>query len=190
MSSENSEIIPAPAVMPGAEVQSGRFARVREHLSNRKWRYLGGVAAASAVLSFTNNPYSELKEDVIEAAPYVVTGVVASEVAFTVGGAMMLGAVGEKIANPLKIKERIPEIAERANSSKLFKAGFIINTVGAVGDFAVISTGVIDEMPVESYGLLGLTLGDLALTVAIRKGILNGINQDRQIEGPEAATIT
>ena len=162
------------------ENEVGLFRRFSKWARKRKTALVLGAAGLSTAATLTLNPISELKDDVIEAAPYVGAGVVASEVAFVVGGAMMLGAIGEKIGNPLKIKEKIPEIATKADTSRMFKAGFWINATGAVGDFAVISTGVVASMPVESYPTLSLTLLDLGATIDVRKMILDGIESNAQ----------
>jgi hypothetical protein len=95
---------------------------------------------------------------------------------------MMLTSVGDKIGNPITIKKRTKEIAAKANNSNLFKTGFVVNTAGAVGDFAVISTGVMKELPPTSWGVLSLTLVDLGLTVAVRKGIINSIRNNSSEE--------
>lgn len=155
-----------------------RRMRFKDWVSKRKGRIAFGLAGASVTATLINNPLSELKDDVIEAAPWVAAGVGISEAAFCVGAAMMIAAVGDKIGNPLKLKNKVPSIAEKANNSKMFKAGFWINAGGAVGDFAVISTGVLAQLPKESYPTLSLTLLDLGATIAVRKAILSGIENN------------
>lgn len=178
-----ADVLPEPSV----NQELTRIDRVKSWISERKTKLAIGAAAASALVTLTINPLEDLKEDVMEAAPWVGGGVAASELAFVVGAGMMVASVGEKVGNPLKIKGRIPEIAQKANSSILFKAGFVLNTTGAVGDFAVISAGVLKDMPVESYPMLSLTLLDLGVTVAVRKAIMNGINNN--IEPPDPVAI-
>lgn len=165
-----------------------RFERFRSWVGERKTHIAIGIAGLSLAATLSNNPMSELKDDVIAAAPWVGGGVAASEVAFATGAAMMAGSVGSKIGNPWTIKERIPDIAQRAQDSKLFWTGFWTNTTGAVGDFAVISAGVLKEMPVESYPLLALTLADLGMTVAVRKALKSGIRNKAQNDAAEAVT--
>jgi hypothetical protein len=159
--------------------QDSKFDAVKSWIKQRRLRLALGAAAASAAVTLTTNPITELTQDVVEAAPWVGGGIVASEVAFALGGVMMLSSIGSKIGNPMKIKSRIPEIAERADNSLLFKSGFWLNATGAVGDFAVISGGVLKEMPVSTYPMLGLTLLDLGATVAVRKTIMSGINDNK-----------
>lgn len=159
-----------------------RAERMKRWAGVQRTKIVLGVAAASLAVTVTTNPVTELKDAVLDAAPWVAPGILGSEVAFAAGAAMMLGAIGSKVGNPLKVKERIPEIAERANNSALFKTGFWLNATGAVGDFGVISAGVLKEMPVSSYPLLSLTLLDLAGTIAVRKAILNGVARNTTME--------
>jgi uncharacterized membrane protein YbhN (UPF0104 family) len=153
-------------------------------VKKHKFKLIVGVAATSAAVTLINDPFEETKKDIEEAAPWVAAGVVASEIAFVAGAGMMITSVGDKVGNPLTLKKRTKEIAAKANSSNLFKTGFAVNTAGAVGDFAVISTGVMKELPPSSWGILSLTLADLGLTVAVRKGILNSIHNNSTEEVP------
>ncbi len=147
--------------------------KVPNWLRRNKAKLLLGVAATSLAVTLATDKLGEVQEQVADAAPWVGAGVVASEALFIGGAAMMASSVGEKIGNPLTVKNRIPEIAKHANESTLFKTGFVTNTIGAVGDFAVISAGVVHELPPQSWGVLGLTLTDLAGTVALRKAMLD-----------------
>jgi hypothetical protein len=162
-----------------AETKGG-WQRAREWAARHKGKLALGAAAVSATLTLTMNPLGEVTHQVVEAAPAVGIGIATSETMFIGGLAMMAASVGSKIGNPLKLKERLPEICEKANDSKLFKAGFWVNTVGAVGSAAIISTGVIAELPPESYGVLGFAAADLAVTVAVRKAMLSGIKHNAQ----------
>lgn len=168
--------------------EAGRFEKIKNWLHKRKTRLILGAAAVSTAVTLMYNPINELKDEVVEAAPWVGGGIVASEAAFCVGAAMMVASIGDKIGNPFKLKSRLPEISQRANDSKLFKSGFWINAVGAVGDFVVLSAGVMKSMPIETYPILGLTLMDLGATIALRKTILDGIKNN--MEDADASDIT
>jgi hypothetical protein len=159
---------------------AGYLGRVGNWIKSHKLKLLVGVAATSAAVTLINDPFAETKENVMEAAPWVAAGVVASEALFIAGAGMMLASVGEEIGNPLTMKKRTKDIARKANNSVLFKTGFVTNTVGAVGDFVVLSTGVMKELPPSAWGVLTLTLADLSLTVAVRKGILNSIREQSE----------
>ncbi len=156
------------------------WQRAREWAARHKGKLALGAAVASATLTLTLNPLGEVTHEVVDAAPMVGIGIATSETMFVGGLAMMATAVGTKVGNPLKLKERLPDICEKANDSKLFKAGFWVNTVGAVGSAAIISTGIIAELPPESYGMLSFAAADLAVTVAVRKAMLSGIKRNTQ----------
>lgn len=158
--------------------QEGFVGRVKEFIHEQRVKLAIGATALSVGATLALDPMSETIDRVSEAAPWVVGGVVVSETMFVAGAAMMLGSIGKKVGNPLKFKERVPEIAEQANSSRVFKAGFFINTIGAVGDFLVISPAVISTMPSHSWGVLGLTLADLGVTYGVRRTIWSGVKDN------------
>lgn len=141
----------------------------------RKWigRSLIGLAIGSGVLTIGSGKIDEAKEAVIEAAPWVGVGVGVSEAMFIGGAAMMVASAGEKVGNPLKLKGRLPEVVVKAGDSNVFRAGLVINTVGAFGDAAVIAAGTFSTMPVEAWGVVGLAMVDGVGTVAVRKWMVD-----------------
>lgn len=151
--------------------ESDNINRIKSWLKKQRVKLACGAFALSAGLTLASDPLEETKKEVVEAAPWVGGGIVAAEAMWIGGAAMMVASVGDKIGNPLKLKSRLPEVAKKANSSNLFLAGFWTNTIGAVGDFVVLSSGVMYKLPVRSWGVLGFTLMDLGLTFAIRKTI-------------------
>lgn len=162
-----------------AEPSLGYFRRVGNFLNKQKTKICLGATAVSVATTLAFEPFDGTKDQVIEAAPYVVGGMAVSEAAWLTGAAMMLGAVGSKLpANPVKLKSKIPEISEKANNSKLFKAGFAVNVAGALGDFFVLSGAVVQNLPVHSWGVLGFTLADLGVTLGVRKAMLGGIKNN------------
>lgn len=164
------------------------WQRAREWASRHKGKLALGAIATSTALTFAFNPTQEVKDRIVEAAPIIGVGIAGSEAMFVGGAAIMASAVGSKVGNPLKLKERLPEICEKANDSLLFKSGFWINTVGAVGTAAFFSAGVLAKMPPESYGVLSFAGADLALTVAVRKAMLSGIRSNIQKESTDTKT--
>ncbi len=151
--------------------------KLKNFLDKNKTKLALGAFATSVALTLVADPFSETKEEVFDAAPWVVGGLVAGEVLWIGGAALMLSAVGEKIKNPIKIKQNMNDIAIKANSSRMFKAGFYTNTIGAVSQFGILSTGVISKLPVHSWGIMGLALLDLGVTIHIRKTIKNNIKK-------------
>lgn len=165
--------------MPSSEEkpEKTKTKKTKEFLNKHSTKLLLGAAAVSFALTVVANPFEQTKDEVIDAAPWVGGGLFLSEAMWIGGAAMMLTSVGDKVKNPLKIRKKLPELAKKANSSKLFKSGFYINTAGAVGSATVISAGVVDKLPFHSWGLLGLAVADLGVTIAVRKAILRGIKK-------------
>ena len=163
---------------PKSEIEAEKTPnKLKQAWDKNKTKFALGAFATSIALTLAADPFSETKHRVFDAAPWVGGGLVGGEVLWIGGAAMMLAAVGEKAINPLKIKSNMADIAQKANSSKLFKAGFYTNTIGAVGQFGVLSTGVISKLPVHSWGVLGIALLDLGITIHIRKSIKNKLKE-------------
>ena len=147
----------------------------REGIKRHKGKIALGAAAVSLTATIAYNPLGEVTENLVEATPWVAGGLAASEGMFVGGLAMMGAAVGTSVRNPLKLRNQLSEICQKANDSLLFKSGFWVNTAGAVGSAAIIAGGILIKMPPESYGLISFSAADLAVTVAVRKAMLNGI---------------
>lgn len=157
------------------------FSDNRESIWNKLRRHqlkiaLGGVAVSTSLTIATN--FEHAKHQIVEAAPWMASALGASEIAWIGGGAMMLAGVGSKIGNPLKIRSRMPEIAAKANDSRLFKAGFAVNASAAVGQAGILTAGIVGELPPESWGFLGLPAADLSSTLLLRKAIWDGMKKN------------
>lgn len=163
------------------------WERVKGFAGHNKGKLALGAFAVSTALTFSSHSYHTVEHDLTAALPWVGSGVVASETAFVVGAGMMAAAVGSKVGSPLKIKERIPEIAERANDSLLFKSGFWVNTTGAVGTAAIVSAGVVAKLPPESWGVLPIAFADMGLTTTVRLAMHRGIRNNVQRRQAELA---
>ena len=83
-------------------------------LKRSKTKIAVGAAAVSVATTLALDPLGETTDKLVEAAPWVGGGVLASEALFIGGAAMMLAGVGDKIGNPLTMKHRVGEIAEKA----------------------------------------------------------------------------
>ncbi|HTE57370.1 MAG TPA: hypothetical protein VK694_01385 [Verrucomicrobiae bacterium] len=162
----------------------GRAAEwAKKHAGTIKWAGAGALALASGALTFMNNGFQELREQVVETLPWAVAAGAATEVAFVAGGAMMLTAAGMKVGgNVLKIRKKTTELQEQMaegetssrplRESMLFRAGFVINTAGALGTAAVVAAGGA-TLPSESWpGVAGLVALDVASTFGLRAAIL------------------
>lgn len=183
---ETADAVTTQAIKEADELlgqQEGFLKRTANFIGRQKTKLCLGATAASVAATLIFEPFDGTKDQIVEAAPYVVGGMAVSEVMWLGGAAMMMGAVGSKIpANPLKLKDKIPEISEKANRSKLFKAGFAVNVVGALGDFVVLSGAVVQNLPPHSWGILGFTLADLGVTLGVRKAMLGGIKKNVKAE--------
>jgi hypothetical protein len=149
--------------------------RSKETIVRQKNKLAAAALVGSVAVTLAINPMHELEHEVIDAAPWVGSGLLAGEAAWIGGAALALGAVGVKVRNPLKIKNQFKDIATHADSSKMFKIGFWTNTTAAVAEFGILTAGVMKYLPPEAWGALSFGALDLAATVTFRKMILNGI---------------
>lgn len=163
--------------------------RAKELLGRHKGKLIFGAIATSAALTFMNNPAAEVAQDAAETMPVVGGSLIVSEAMFIGGAAMMGSAVGKKVGNPLKLKDRIPEIATAADGSFLFKSGLAINTIGAFGTAGAVVASTF-TMPNEMYpAAFAIAAADVALTISVRKAIINGVRNNRIVlpdEQPQA----
>lgn len=140
--------------------------------------FIGGSAVSLAL-----NPLGHIEKEVEQAAPWTGGGIVVTESMWIGGAAMMLAGAGKKMGNPItlftKRKQRWPEIKNAISSSidesKLVKAGFAINAIGALGTAGVGIAGAATGLPPETWPSIIAPLGaDMASTIAIRSAIVAG----------------
>lgn len=138
------------------------------------------LAAAGLSLGATValNPAEQTIEYAKDAVPAAAYGFLAMEVSFNVGLLMMSTAIGRREKNPFKWRSMMNDLATEANNSMLFKTGFWVNTTSAVGQFAIPTAVICTQTPPEAWGMLGVPLADLAVTVAVRSAILDGIKRN------------
>ena len=159
-------------------------------LSKQKSKLAMAVTAASIGLTLVDSPLSETKDRIVEASTWMAPSLLAGEIVWIGGGAMMLAAIGSKVKNPFKIKKMIPEIADKANNSFLFRAGYLINTTAAIAEFGISTVGVTTEFPVSSWGLSSFGFIDLAATYFVRRAIRRGIKNNVADEPSTAQATT
>lgn len=159
--------------------QNERLGFVRRNAG--KLALAAGITSVSATLAM--NPLKEIGDQAGDAAPLIAGSLVGGEVAWVGGAVMMLAAVGDKIGNPLKLRDQVKSIAAKANDSRLFAAGLWINTIGATAQFVVPVGAVVAEMPPQSWPLpLSLLSIDFAGTIALRRLIISGIRQNNSLD--------
>jgi hypothetical protein len=124
----------------------------------------------------------ETKDSVLDAAPWVGGALLAGEVGWCAGAAMMVAAVGDQIGvNPLRLRDRMTGIAQKANGSRLFKSGFFLNLGSAITQASVMTAGIVKELPPQSWGWLAVPAVDLWVTLAARRIIYDGISHNQPV---------
>lgn len=147
-----------------------------------------GAMALSAGATIATGAGEKAVDVAKDELPAVAGGMVAMETMWIGGAAMMASSVGAKVKNPMKVKSQFGEVAEHANSSKLFQAGFWINTAGAVGEFVIPAVAVCTKLPPETWGVLTPSLVDLGVTISIRSAIRSGLQSAGALPTIEKST--
>lgn len=161
--------------------EPGRLERLWNGMRrNKTATAVGALTVASLVATPLATPFGQTVKSLAETTKYVGPGMVAAEMAWIGGAAMMLAAIGKKVLNPLKIRSHFREIPEAAAESNLFMAGLVVNTTAALAEFAIPTLAVTTKLPVESWGVLAVSTFDLIATVALRRLIWRGIHQNRK----------
>jgi len=163
----------------------------RANRSKVVWIAAGALALTSLAITVVETAIKSSWGQLIAAMPeWALVGAAVSEGLFALGGAMMLSAMGVKgwkRFNPFGIRKRLGEFQEQALNYRaasdgektimdnpLFRAGFIINAIGAIGTAAFAGAGVL-QMPREAWGLLPLVSLDIAATIGTRIAVKKGI---------------
>lgn len=160
-----------------SDIEESRFNHAKGWLREHQLKLALGLAAVSTTVTLTSESFDTTKDQVIEAAPWVAGGLVAAEVGWIGGAAIMMASVGDKVGNPLKIRSKMPEIAKKAKDSLMFKSGFALNYASAVGQAAIVGGAVIKELPPQAWGMAGIAALDLSATVALRQAIWGSIKE-------------
>ena len=164
--------------------------RARSWAKRHKTGLAIGAIAVGAALPFLTGNGQETIETAKDVAPWVATGMVASEAAWIGGAAMCVAgtrsSIGGALRHPKETRQRFNSIAVQANQSTLFKAGLTINTAAAVAQFAIPAAAIVGNMPPEALGLLTLPTVDLVATISARVAIVAAMRsgQEQQIDAP------
>lgn len=139
-----------------------------------------GALVVGAGVTMATNPLDHMEKQVVEAAPWALGGLGATEGMWIGGAALMAGSAGKRIGNPFTLRSRWGEISQSIVDSPGFKAGLAINTIGALGTAGVIAAGAGTSLPPETWpGAFGLAAGDMAGTVAFRAPIVAAIKKNK-----------
>lgn len=119
-----------------------------------------------------------------------------NEVFFTSGLIMIAGSLGRHIfagagANPINwvralwgIRAKTTELLHSIADSRMFRVGFTLNWIGAVGTGLIPTVGIVVLLPYTAWGIAVLPLIDVVASIGIRAPIQAKINQTRQEVAP------
>lgn len=157
----------------------------RSWISRHRNELVLGAAALSTVTALVGDPIHETRQRILEAAPWVGTGLGVGEATWIGGAAMMLSAVGDQFENPLRksalgVKSR--SLVHGAISNPLFEQGVLLAGIGGAGvvDLPYASKALV----VAGLGLAGSVLKEELFGSAGRikekfKGLASRANDSR-----------
>ncbi|HET7302746.1 MAG TPA: hypothetical protein VFI74_05450 [Candidatus Saccharimonadales bacterium] len=150
-----------------------------------------GAAAATGITAWSvaAQPFAETIQQLESAGVWAGVGVVAGETGFIGGAACMLAAAGQRIGNPLRLRERLQDLPGRLANDPRFKAGFFVNAVGSVLTSGTIAAGVAIEMP-SAWPMAALAAADVAATVGTRRAVWGGLRDKATAKGETRKLIT
>ncbi|HEY0965024.1 MAG TPA: hypothetical protein VGE13_00915 [Candidatus Saccharimonadales bacterium] len=132
-----------------------------------------------SIASLVFTPLGPLKDDIIQVLPWFGVGVVATEVLFIGGLAMMAASMGVKFRNPLRLRRELKSLLAATTTTKMFWFGFWINAAGAVASSIVLGAGILMALPPSSWGVLSLVVVDITATVVIRGWVVRAHARER-----------
>ena len=156
-----------------------RIKNPLEWLKRQQLKLALGAVALSTAINYSGE-YGRLESKAIEAGPWVGAGLLASEITWWGGAALMAAGVGVKISNPLKLSRTWNEIKDKANDSPKFKTGMIVSGIGAIGLDAIPAAAAITELPADAWAFLGpSTALGVGSTLWIRKIMIDRIRENK-----------
>jgi len=167
-------------VVLDSEVVFSNGDRAWQWLRRQKLRIALGSVAVSTGITFTNE-FDQFKHQMVEAGPWVGSALAGLEAGWIGGAALMLYGIGSKVGNPLRIRSRIPEIAEQANNSRTFKTGLAINVAASLAESGVLGGGILSELPPEAWGFLSLPVVNAGSDIVITRAILQGMRRHAEV---------
>lgn len=183
----------------------GRLQSVKEWVRGHKMVTAAGtLAVGSTVATSLTADFGQIATELTEKAPWVGAGLVASEVSWVAGGAAMLAASGAHVRNIFRVRKQAQQMMDGLHGddlgrpvtagrgladNKLFRTGFALNAVGALGTAGTLTAGVIETLPPQSWGVLSLGALDVAQTLATRTAIWGALRTERNGRGNEQAGV-
>lgn len=168
--------------------ESNWWTRVKEFAGRHKGKAALGAAATSLALTFTTSTMGQIEHDAANSWPWFVAGGVTDTIMVAGLGMMAAGVRSDAWKHPLKLRSRLPELANQANESAAFRNGFKVNYAGALATSAVMIAGIVDVLPPTAWGTLAFPLLDAAATVTLRTALSAGIRN--HLEQPQLPGTT
>ena len=151
--------VPAEAASPSTDSQHENWLK-----KHRLGLGIAGLVLAGAV----SVGYShDLNRTVDEIKSHAQLGYVfpLTEGAAWAGAGLMLLSAGHKVGNPLTIKNRLQAVRTELEDNRLYKTGWALGAIGAVGTSAVIAGGAVAVLPESSWPLaFGASAASIALS--------------------------
>ena len=130
--------------------------QVSEHESwlrrNRVSLGLAGFAVAGAASVVFSHQLGKTVHD-LEAHAKIGLAIPVTEAAAWAGAGMMVASAGKKVGNPFTIKPRLKELRSELSDNRLYRAGWSLGAVGAIGTAAVVAGASVTELPPSSWPL-------------------------------------
>lgn len=119
---------------------------------NRVSLGLAGFAVAGVASVIFSHQLGKTVHD-LESHAKVGLAIPATEAAAWTGAGLMVASAGKKVGNPLTIKPRLKELRSELNDNRLYRAGWSLGAVGAIGTAAVVAGAAVTELPPSSWPL-------------------------------------
>ncbi len=113
----------------------------------------GSLALSSIYAALNRGNVTRATNSIERRIPFAATTLITTESLAWAGGGMMLISAGKKIGNPLTASRRLKSIKNEVDSNVLYKAGWTVSALGAIGTSALISIGAITELPTSTWPL-------------------------------------
>lgn len=114
---------------------------------------LAAFAISGAYLVSHPSEVVQTKNEVIREVSFVYEILPATEACAWVGAGMMLVSAGKVIGNPLTVKRRLSAMRSELHDNNLYRAGWVLGALGAIGTSTTIAVGSVATLPEASWPL-------------------------------------
>ncbi len=147
-------------------------------------RYKGllaiGAGAGGLAYETARGGLGEVVDGLREAAPWVIPAYAGSWALLLAGGAAILTGLGRKVSFSNLMHHPVQELVDSAEESRIAKAGFYVNAIGAAAAAGVVGVGLVTALPAAvALPALAVPLVDLFSTLALRWGVYSAYKQKR-----------